>query len=439
MTVDGIETASGVINRRFKKNNGAILTSASQLHDKSNEKKLVQLNFPLHTLASGYFSSDKKGLNIYCRDTLGTAVRLITRLTEEIPTIRLDLEKRIIPGEAFKGTVATRHDDMPFIPAGGVVGILEFDENDRPVVVLKDENNNIDNFEFCYSGAKKKYSDVKHDDNCHFIRNTFIGNRRNKISAEDYGKYVCIYAHFDQAAQTFTPIDGTEQLNLSGTTQFTTSPVDNSYGNPTLPSADGDYSVVGIVEYDAASQSYYIMPRAYTALITARPELSVENTSKGTQVVGEQIENEAKDGKTAVIKMLNNKFQISCKNAATAQQCYYEFFNGEQFTNGIIPSTSGKPALTIKSFDDEKKIVVTAYLQSCNNTSAPYVTSEPYVLTVKNVVSIASVFHSIAEVKEELKDKAIADLTGKYYKVDANMVVLGFDETQIHVSARCGV
>ena len=422
VTVDGIETASGVINRRFKKNNGAILTKASQLLDKSNEKQLVQLNFPLQMLASGYFSSDKKSLNILCRDTLSTAVRLITRLTDEIPEIRLDLEKRIIPGEAFKGTVATKHDDLPFIPAGGVVGILEFDENDRPVVVLKDENDNIDNFEFCYSGAKKKYSDVKHDDNYHFIRNTFIGNRRDKISAEDYGKYVCIYAHFDQAAQTFTPIDGTEPLKLSGTSQFITSPVDNSYGNPALPSADGDYSVVGIVEYDAASHSYYIMPRAYTPLMTARPELTVENTDKGTQVVGEQIENDAKDGKTAVIKMLNDQFKISCKTAATAKICYYEFFDGEQFQNKSISSATTKHVLRIKSFDDEKKVVVTAYFQNCDNTQAPYVASESYALTVKDVVSTAPVFQSIAEVKEKLKDKTVADLTGKYYNVSSTKI-----------------
>ncbi|RXE61333.1 hypothetical protein [Paramuribaculum intestinale] len=288
--VDGTEVASAVTNYQFKKVETVTLTKAAQLLDKANEGKLVRLNFPLQILASGHLDADPTTFNIYARDTLDNAIRLVTRVTDAINSISTDKEKRLLPGLAFKATSSTRIDNgnnyQIFCPSGGAVGTLQF-VNDRPVIVLKDEAEGIDNFEYCYSGAAVKYYDVMKNNAKAFARGTFISNPRDRISADDYGKNIFIRATYSKADKTFIPLGGTEPIDYRLTTadgwlnHFATALI-IAPNIATL--ADGDYGVVGLVEYDSEKDSYYIMPRAVTALPT-RPKVTPVPTNNGTQIV----------------------------------------------------------------------------------------------------------------------------------------------------------
>ena len=442
--VDGTEVASAVTNYQFKKVETVTLTKAAQLLDKANEGKLVRLNFPLQILASGHLDADPTTFNIYARDTLDNAIRLVTRVTDAINSISTDKEKRLLPGLAFKATSSTRIDNgnnyQIFCPSGGAVGTLQF-VNDRPVIVLKDEAEGIDNFEYCYSGAAVKYYDVMKNNAKAFARGTFISNPRDKISADDYGKNIFIRATYSKADKTFIPLGGTEPIDYRLTTadgwlnHFATALI-IAPNIATL--ADGDYGVVGLVEYDSEKDSYYIMPRAVTAL-PARPKVTPVPTNNGTQIV--ETTSNGDDAATTVIKMVSYQMQVQLEGAAsTSQYYYYSFVNnttGAPSDNYTQGSTSAKvQSISSLTFDEEKKTIYTFALQNCDNTQTPLVVSEPFTLTVVDVISTAPVFNSIAEVKQELSGKSADELKDKYYKVASKMVVLGFDDTNKYMYLR---
>ena len=442
--VDGTEVASAVTNYQFKKVETVTLTKAAQLLDKANEGKLVRLNFPLQILASGHLDADPTTFNIYARDTLDNAIRLVTRVTDAINSISTDKEKRLLPGLAFKATSSTRIDNgnnyQIFCPSGGAVGTLQF-VNDRPVIVLKDEAEGIDNFEYCYSGAAVKYYDVMKNNAKAFARGTFISNPRDRISADDYGKNIFIRATYSKADKTFIPLGGTEPIDYRLTTadgwlnHFATALI-IAPNIATL--ADGDYGVVGLVEYDSEKDSYYIMPRAVTAL-PARPKVTPVPTNNGTQIV--ETTSNGDDAATTVIKMVSYQMQVQLEGAAsTSQYYYYSFVNnttGAPSDNYTQGSTSAKvQSISSLTFDEEKKTIYTFALQNCDNTQTPLVVSEPFTLTVVDVISTAPVFNSIAEVKQELSGKSADELKDQYYKVAANMVVLGFDPTEQYMYLR---
>ncbi len=440
VNIDGTEVASAVTNYQFKKVETVTLTKAAQLLDKVNEGKLVRLNFPLQILASGHLDADPTTFNIYARDTLDNAIRLVTRVTEAINSISTDKDKRLLPGLAFKATNATTIAGQIFCPAGGAVGTLQF-VNDRPVIVLKDEAEGIDNFEYCYSGVAVTYTAVMKNNAKTFVRGTFISNQRDRISADDYGKNIFIRATYNKAEKTFTPLGGTEPIDYRLTTADGWI---NNYATATItaPSitstTDGDYGVVGLVEYDSEKDSYYIMPRAITKL-PSRPKVTPVSTNNGTQIV--KTTSDGDDAATTVIKMVNYRMQVQLEGSTgTTQMYYYSYVNN---TTGVPDdkSVTGSASATTQyinpiTLNEEKKSTFTFAIQNCNNSGTPIVVSEPFTLTVVDVISTAPVFNSIAEVKQELSGKSADELKDQYYKVAANMVVLGFDPTEQYMYLR---
>ncbi|MDE5921408.1 MAG: hypothetical protein K2G82_07355, partial [Paramuribaculum sp.] len=434
-----IEVASGVINRRFKKIATVNITDPKLL-DKANAGNLVRLDFPLQILASGYFNSDPKELNIYTRDTLGTAVRIVTRISENITSSTA--AARLFPGRVFLGIADQTIATWPFCPAGGVVGTLQFDEQDRPVIVLKDEDNNIDNFEYCYTGASITPSAAIKQNAGVFVRETFVGNRRNKLSADDYGKYVYVVATYNTTDQTFTPVGTTETIptRISTTTGFLNCNPGSTYSPAATTSLTDnvEYALTGIVEYDSEKQEYYIMPRAINPM-PARPKVTTESITGFTQVIDSQEEEDGTAG-SATIKLIT-KMKLNFTNATASSQYYYfSYFNpvtNTSTTDAVTYAAGNKTInLTSANFDENKQIVFTACVQGSSNSYAPFYVSDPYTFTVSDVISKAPVFNSIAEVKKELSSKTADELKDKYYKVASKMVVLGFDDTNKYMYLR---
>ena len=162
------------------------------------------------------------------------------------------------------------------------------------------------------------------------------------------------------------------------------------------------------MEYDSEKDSYYIMPRAVTAL-PARPKVTPVPTNNGTQIV--ETTSNGDDAATTVIKMVSYQMQVQLEGAtSTSQYYYYSFVNnttGAPSDNYTQGSTSAKvQSISSLTFDEEKKTIYTFALQNCDNTQTPLVVSEPFTLTVVDVISTAPVFNSIAEVKQELSGKA---------------------------------
>ena len=440
-TVDGKDAFSGVLSYQFNRVSAVNITDPKQLLDKSKEKELVRLDFPLQILASGYMTSSPKELSIYTRDTLGTSVRLVTRLNESIVSMSsTGKESRLFPGAAFKGVSTQTIASWPFCPVGGVVGELQFDDQDRPVIVLKDEEHDIDNFQYCYAGASITPTDAMKQNSGTFVRNTFTGNRRDKLSADDYGKYAYVIATYNKTDKTFTPVGATEILSARTTTAtgFLNCYPTSTYSAPTTSSLTNDveYALTGIVEYDAEEQEYYIMPRAINPM-PARPKVTTESLSGSTQVIDSQ-ENEDGTAGSAIIKLVS-KLKLNFTNA-TSGYYLYSYLNpstNSLTTKGVQKATGNATFnLSSSSFDENKQIVFTVNIQNCNETSAPIYISDPYIFTVTDVVSTAPVYNSIAEVKKELKEKSSDDLKDKYFKVTGNMVVLGFDDTNKYMYLR---
>ena len=434
------ELTSEVISLSFNKLETVNITDSKQLLDKNNKDKLVRLDFPLQILASGYLNASPKELSIYTCDTLGTAVRLATRVNQNIKDIIVDTEKRLFPGTAFIGVSAQTIASWPFCPAGGAVGTLQFDDQDRPVIVLKDEENDIDNFQYCYYGASITPTAAMKQNSGTFVRNTFTGNKRDKLSADDYGKYVYVIATYNTTDKTFTLVGTNETLPARTTTAtgFLNCYPTSTYSTPTTNSLTNDveYALTGIVEYDAAKQEYYIMPRAINPM-PARPKVTTESLSGFTQVIDSQ-ENADGTAGSAIIKLVS-RLKLNFTNATTG---YYLYSYLNPSTNSItikgVQKTTGNATINLSSssFDENKQIVFTVNIQNCAETSAPLYISDPYIFTVTDVVSTAPVYNSMAEVKKELKEKSADDFKDKYFKVAGNMVVLGFDDTNKYMYLR---
>ena len=437
---ENTERASNVINRQFKRVETLNVTNTNQLLDKTYKGKTVRLDFPLQILASGYLTASPKELNIYTRDTLGTAVRIVTRISENITSSTA--ATRLFPGNAFKGIAAQTIATWPFCPAGGVVGTLQFDEQDRPVIVLKDEDNNIDNFEYCYTGASIYPSAAIKQNASVFVRETFVGNRRNKLSADDYGKYVYVVATYNTTDQTFTPVGTTETIptRISTNTGFLNCNPGSTYSPAATTSLTDnvEYALTGIVEYDSDKQEYYIMPRAINQM-PARPKVTTESIANFTQVIDSQEEEDGTAG-SATIKLVT-KMKLNFTNATASSQYYYfSYFNliTNTFSTDAVTYAAGNKTINLTSanFDENKQIVFTACVQGSSSSNAPFYVSDPYTFTVSDVISKAPVFNSIAEVKKELSGKTANELKDKYYKVASKMVVLGFDDTNKYMYLR---
>ena len=437
---ENTERASNVINRQFKRVETLNVTNTNQLLDKTYKGKTVRLDFPLQILASGYLTASPKELNIYTRDTLGTAVRIVTRISENITSSTA--ATRLFPGNAFKGINAQTIATWPFCPAGGVVGTLQFDEQDRPIIVLKDEDNNIDNFEYCYTGASIYPSAAIKQNASVFVRETFVGNRRNKLSADDYGNYVYVVATYNTTDQTFTPVGTTETIptRISTNTGFLNCNPGSTYSPAATASLTDnvEYALTGIVEYDSDKQEYYIMPRAINQM-PARPKVTTESIANFTQVIDSQEEEDGTAG-SATIKLVT-KMKLNFTNATASSQYYYfSYFNliTNTFSTDAVTYAAGNKTINLTSanFDENKQIVFTACVQGSSSSNAPFYVSDPYTFTVSDVISKAPVFNSIAEVKKELSGKTADELKDKYYKVASKMVVLGFDDTNKYMYLR---
>ena len=441
-TVDGNEICSGVATYQFKKIESIRFSNAGQLLDKANNGKLVYLDFPIQTLASGTYTADPNTYIVYARDTTGTPLKFVSRMNAKVTTA-----SKAWPGAAFQATAGRVFTQIPFIPAGGAVGQLSFDDQGHPYILLKDEANDIDYFDYCYAGAYKRYTDIFKDNiakGLKFVTDTYICNPIEKFSADDYGKIVYIKAKYTKTGNLFHYADDTQiDVRLTTATGFISQIPNNTYAIPsTTALTDGaDVVITGLVEYDAEANEgnggYYIIPRGINIAPTM-PTVSIGNISNGTTLVEDSYKlNEEGNAAEATIKMVSGKMLLQFSGAAgTTKNYFYSYYNPTSNSDITGSKTTTSATLTSLVFDDDRQIKITINTQDCAYSQAPFAVSEPFTLTVTDIISTAPGYNSIAEVKKELNGKTAEQLKDKYYRVDGKMVVLGFDPTYQYMYLR---
>ncbi|MDE5724036.1 MAG: hypothetical protein K2H99_07620, partial [Paramuribaculum sp.] len=388
---------------QFKKIDSVRLSDAKQLLDKANDGKLVYLDFPIQTLASGTYTADPNTYIVYARDTTGTPLKFVSRMNATVTTT-----SKAWPGAAFQGTAGRVFTQIPFIPAGGAVGTLSFDENDHPYILLKDEENNVDHFAYCYTGAYKKYNEIfdNTSNGLRFVNDTYICNPIDKILPEHYGKIVYLKANYTKTGNIFKTLDNDETIDVRLTTAtgaLSCLPSSTYILGTTSKLTDGsEVRITGLVEYDATANDgkggYFIIPRGISAA-QPRPTVNIGNISNGTTLVENSYKlNEDGSAASAVVKMVSGKLLLQLSVAEGVANNY----NISYIVNNALKtanSTATASTLTSLVFDDTHKIQFTIKTQDVANTQAPFAVSEPFTLTVADVVSTAPAFNSIAEVK----------------------------------------
>ena len=434
---------SGVLSYSFNKLDIANVETPGELADLT-PGKTVRLNFPLQVLATGVYDfsdADKKVYHIYARDLQNNPVHIVSRLSRAIDTRYADDLSALIPGDAFKaynGTLQNHIANQTFIPEGGAVGTLEF-ENGHPIVVLKDEAQSIDNLDFCYAGAAKSYKDVGADEG--FVRFTYTSNPRNVISGSDFGRIVSLNVTYKGDGKFYVdgsaePLDVRSTDNASGKIGFIKSyPSGNytSYGfNPTN---DTKYTMSGLINFDADNDAYYIMPRGlveYAGVINVK----MNEESDYSRFA------ENNDGKSADLYTDGESFTLDISGATNPNGFYFVKKRG----NGkgtVDVSPVGTPPInttanTNKAYSPEITLtdlpesgtpvqldVFYTIGSSSTTSSADYLAfaADHYYIDVYDAVSGAIDYASIADLLQTVKANPLG-LNRTYARIGGDNIAL---------------
>lgn len=380
----------------------------------------MRLNCPLQILASGQFKTNTNDFYILTHDPEYKSVPLVVRGSTAVPSGAYQ------PG-ASDGT-KTNQDiaHQNFLPAGAILGTLEF-ENDRPVIVLKDSSKGIDNFSLCYNGNALKYNETYDGKTVapagkNYVRFTYTHNRRTDITAEDFGSAINIDATYNASTGKFTVTntggDGQtgapkelDVRQLSDASGFTLG-VTNTYSTVGNPTADGDYTLCGLVGYDYNTKSYFLLP---CFIGKALPELTIEPVNDDNATYTKYVRPKGTDPGELYLEMTGTQFELKLGGSNSTSQYYCveaDKPGGSSVTDRYLLTNTGEKTMEVKGAtipaDEPFKLLV--YLNGEGATSAidpntkMLYSVRMYHLNVYNAVEGADVYTSIAQLLQDAKE-----------------------------------
>ena len=412
---------SGVVSYSFDKLENIVnLDNASALEG-LEKGTLVRLNCPLQILASGQFKTNTNDFYILTHDPEYKSVPLVVRGSTAVPSVAYQ------PGASDgQGNSNQDIDHQNFLPSGGILGTLEF-ENGRPVIVLKDSQKGIDNFSLCYNGTALKY-DGTYDGKTvapsgkNYVRFTYTHNRRSDITAEDFGSAINIDATYNASTGKFTVTntgaDGQtgapkelDVRQLSDAGGFTTA-VTNTYSTVGDPTADGEYTLCGLVGYDYNTKSYFLLPRFIGKVL---PELTIEPVNDNNATFTKYVRPDGDNAGELYLEMTGTQFELKLGGSNSASQYYCveaDKPGGSSVTDKYILTNKGEQTMEVKGAtipaDEPFKLLV--YLNGEGATSAidpntkMIYSVRMYHLNVYNAVEGADVYTSIAQLLQDAKE-----------------------------------
>lgn len=405
---------SGVVSYSFDKLENIVNVANADALKGLEAKTLVRLNCPLQILASGQFKTNTNDFYILTHDPEYKSVPLVVR------------GSTVVPGNGYQPGTDQNIANQNFLPAGGVLGTLEF-ENGRPVIVLRDDSKGIDNFSLCYDGNALKYSDNYDGGKVapagkNYVRFTYIHNRRKDISPEDFGSAINIdvtfYASTGKFTVTNTGADGQggepkvlDVRQLSDAGGFTTA-VTNTYSTVGNPTADGEYTLCGLVGYDYNTKSYFLLPRF---IGKALPELTIEPVNDDNAKYTKYVRPNGDNAGELYLEMTGTQFGLKLGGSNSTNQYYCveaDIPGGSSVTDKYILTNKGEQTMEVKGAtipaDEPFKLLV--YLNGEGATSAIDPESKMlysvrmYHLNVYNAVDGADVYTSIAQLLQDAKE-----------------------------------
>ncbi|MDE5720507.1 MAG: chitobiase/beta-hexosaminidase C-terminal domain-containing protein [Paramuribaculum sp.] len=397
---------SGIVSYSFDKLENIVNVDKASELEGLKAGTLVRLNCPLQMLADGCFKTNADDHYIFTHDTEYRSVPLVVR------------GEKTKPSNAFQPSPRTAIDAQNFIPEGGVVGTLEF-ENGRPVIVLKDQEG-IDNYSLCYAGsAVLHYNSANVGKN--YVRFTYTHNRRTEILPEDFGSIINIDATYSSSTGKFTvkkagadgqgnePIE-LDVRQLSNNFVITTP---NSYSTATNPTADGDYTLCGLVGYDYDSKSYFLLPRFIGKKL---PELTIEPVAGSYATPTKFVKPDGDKPGRLYLEMTGKQFGLKLEGSDNTNQYYCIEVdspgNGSSLTDTYKPTNSAHATIDVEvasiPADEPLKLLVYLNGQGASSDINPETTmlysARMYHLEVYNAVEGADEYTSIAKLLQDAKE-----------------------------------
>lgn len=395
---------SGIVSYSFDKLENIVNVDKASELEGLEAGTLVRLNCPLQMLADGSFQTKADDYYIFTHDTEYRSVPLVVR------------GEKTKPSNAFQpaGSFSTAIDAQNFIPKGGVIGTLEF-ENGRPVIVLKDQKG-IDNYSLCYAGSA-----VLHNNSTNvgknYVRFTYTHNRRTEISPEDFGSIINIDATYSSSTGKFkvkkagADGQGNETIDLdvrqlSNNFVITTT---NSYSTANNPTTDGEYTLCGLVGYDYNTKSYFLLPRF---IGKALPELTIEPVDDSNATPTKFVKPDGTTPGKLYLEMTGKQFGLKLGGKNNSNQYYCVEVDKTSGAGFYKQATSDEATIDVTNVtipaDEPLKFLV--YLNgeapsAINPETKMLYSARMYHLEVYNAVEGADVYTSIAQLLKDAKDR----------------------------------
>ena len=403
---------SGVLSYKFDKLDIVNVGKASELEG-LKAGTLVRLNCPLQMLADGCFKTNADDHYIFTHDAEYRSVPLVVR------------GEATKPSNAFQPTNKTTIADQNFIPEGGVVGILEL-ENGRPVIVLKDQEG-IDNYSLCYAGSAVLHYNSIIDGKTvapagkNYVRFTYTHNRRTEISPADFGSIINIDATYNSSTKKFTvektgddgQVTETIELDVRQLSNNFTVATASSYTTVANPTADGDYTLCGLVGYDYDNKSYFLLPRFIGKKL---PELTIEPVAGSYATPTKFVKPDGDKPGRLYLEMTGKQFGLKLEGSDNTNQYYCIEVdapgNGSSLTDTYKPTNSAQATIDVEvasiPADEPLKLLVYLNGQGASSAINPETTmlysTRMYHLDVYNAVEGADEYTSIAKLLQDAKE-----------------------------------
>lgn len=397
---------SGIVSYSFDKLDNIVNVGKASELEGLKAGTLVRLNCPLQMLADGCFKTNADDHYIFTHDAEYRSVPLVVR------------GEATKPSNAFQPTNKTTIADQNFIPEGGVVGTLEF-ENGRPVIVLKDQAG-IDNYSLCYAGsAVLHYNSANVGKN--YVRFTYTHNRRTEISPADFGSIINIDATYNSSTKKFTvektgadgQVTETIELDVRQLSNNFTVATASSYTTVANPTADGDYTLCGLVGYDYDNKSYFLLPRFIGKKL---PELTIEPVAGSYATPTKFVKPDGDKPGRLYLEMTGKQFGLKLEGSDNTNQYYCIEVdapgNGSSLTDTYKPTNSAQATIDVEvasiPADEPLKLLVYLNGQGASSAINPETTmlysTRMYHLDVYNAVEGADEYTSIAKLLQDAKE-----------------------------------
>lgn len=403
---------SGIVSYSFDKLENIVNVDKASELEGLEAGTLVRLNCPLQMLADGSFKTKADDYYIFTHDTEYRSVPLVVR------------GEKTKPSNAFQpaGSFSTAIDAQNFIPKGGVIGTLEF-ENGRPVIVLKDQND-VNNYSLCYAGtAVLHYNSLYGGENvvpggANYVRFTYTHNRRTEISPEDFGSIINIDATYSSSTGKFTVKkagadgQGNETIDLdvrqlSNNFVITTT---NSYSTATNPTVDGEYTLCGLVGYDYDTKSYFLLPRF---IGKALPDLTIEPVDDSNATPTKFVKPDGTTPGKLYLEMTGKQFGLKLGGKNNSNQYYCVEVDKTSGAGFYKQATSNEATIDVTNVtipaDEPLKFLVYLNGEGASSAINPETTmlysAHMYHLEVYNAVEGADLYTSIAQLLKDAKER----------------------------------